>query len=103
MRIAHLTIGVLSLAAFLATGFWMHFYFPGAYGGDGAMRMSFRSAHCYILYAGLLNLLIAAHLAPAKGGARRALIAAGSIPIIACPVLCVIAFCVEPGPKMFEG
>ena len=93
---AHRWVGYFSVIAFLLTGAYMKLRFPGAYEGDAGMRMTFRSAHVYILLSGLLNLLVGVHLRRRRVPWRRRLQAVGSSVLLACPALFTLAFFAEP-------
>jgi hypothetical protein len=63
---------------------------------DSALRMLFRSRHIYLLFSGLINVLVGLRFVlPSLGrGSRVALL--GSILILTSPVLFAVAFFLEP-------
>jgi len=94
----HLAIGLAFVVVFLATGMVMRLRFPAAYAGDATMRMLFRSAHVYILFGALLNLALGIHLRVPERPRDRRLQLVGSLLLVAVPVLCTLAFFLEPAP-----
>ena len=86
---------------FLATGRYMRIVFPEAHQGDPTMRMLFRSAHVYILLTALLNAAYALNLRPLPGW-RRGVQLLASVMLAAAPVVCLLAFFVEPAPARLD-
>lgn len=101
MRIAHRFFGVVFLAFFLGTGLYMRLRFPDAFQGDAGMRMMFRSAHIYLLFGALLNLLLGGYFR-AHAAWRGVIQRIGSICLLASPALFAIAFFAEPAPGVLE-
>ncbi len=95
MRRTHLWVGLLGVGAFLASGLYMDVRYDHLSGMDAETRLIFRSTHIYLLLTSLLN-LIAGLYATAASGWRRWLQGAGSVLLLAAPVLCGIAFLREP-------
>jgi hypothetical protein len=94
LRRAHLWVGLLALAAFIASGVHMRFNLQQLLDGDAGLRYAHRANHIYILCSGLVNLVLGAYL----GGARRLrLQALGSALVLLAPVLLAAAFVREPG------
>jgi hypothetical protein len=58
-------------------------------------RMFFRSAHIYLLWSSLLNLLLGCHVVQAQLGIRRSLQLIGSLAIAAGPLLLGFSFFIE--------
>jgi hypothetical protein len=98
MRRAHLIVGVMFLIVFPATGAYMRLTFPEAHQGDPIMRMSFRSAHVYILLTALLNVMLGLHLQPTFRVAATRLQTVGSWCLMLVPAIMTVAFFFEPGP-----
>jgi uncharacterized membrane protein YwaF len=94
MRRVHLTLGLVFVAVFLATGIFMRVRFPGAYQSDPTMRMLFRSAHIYILLSALINVMAGLHMRE-RGGRLRTI---GSVLLLLAPILFLLAFTIEPAP-----
>lgn len=94
----HLLWGWLSAASFSLTGLWMQANFPEAFHGDAGMRMAYRSAHVYVLLAGISNALLGVYLVTPPTALRRTLQRAGSALVLLAPVLFTIAFFAEPAP-----
>ena len=97
MRRLHLLVGSLALVAFLATGQYMDRVHAHLQGMADAPRMLYRSAHIYLLFASLLNLLLGAYLVLAPRGWVRMLQIAGSVALLVTPLLFLAAFAIEPG------
>ena len=94
MRRVHLTLGLVFVAVFLATGAFMRVRFPGAYQGDPTMRMLFRSAHIYILLSALMNVMVGLYMQGRTGRLQRI----GSVLLLLAPVFFLFAFAIEPEP-----
>ena len=99
MRRLHLLVGLLGLAAFLASGQYMALAHDHLSGMDDARRLLFRSRHIYLLYAALLNLALGLSLPEGPAGWRRWLRRAGSVLILAAPPLLAAGFLTEPWLK----
>ena len=98
LRRLHLIWGWVSAASFSLTGLWMQANFPEAFHGDAGMRMAYRSAHVYVLLAGISNALLGVYLVTPPTATRRALQRAGSALVLLAPVLFTIGFFAEPAP-----
>ncbi|HZT57684.1 MAG TPA: hypothetical protein VFA21_03560 [Pyrinomonadaceae bacterium] len=97
MKLLHIVVGALVLVAFLLTGQYMnHLDVRSGALGEGT-RMMFRSRHIYILLAGLVNVAVGTYFVGRDGGWRRTLQLAGSIFVLAAPLLLLAAFFKEPG------
>jgi hypothetical protein len=96
MRRLHLWIGFAGLAAFIATGQYMHRWLGHLAGVADLPRMLYRSAHIYLLLGSLLNLFLGLYLNDTPAGWRRWLRRAGSVPIAVAPALFLLAFAREP-------
>ena len=92
----HLLIGLISLAAFLASGQYMDLCYDHLRGLDDATRMLFRSTHIYLLFTALLNLVLGVYLPAASPGWRCWLQRTGSLFLLAAPLLLGVAFLTEP-------
>jgi multisubunit Na+/H+ antiporter MnhB subunit len=97
MRRLHLAVGAIALVVFLATGLYMDRVHAHLAGMADAPRMLYRSAHIYLLFGALANLLLGAYLHDAERGWRWWLQRAGSVALLATPFLFLLAFAVEPG------
>lgn len=96
MRRLHLAVGLIALAAFLASGFYMRLGPDRVPSLDDATRLLFRSSHIYLLFAALLNVVLGLYSEPAPGGWRLWIRRAGSLLVLAAPVLLGMAFLREP-------
>jgi len=101
VKTAHTTVGFVFVAVFLATGVYMRLNFPELHRNDGVMRLLFRSAHIYILFAALLNLVAGAHLRCRMQAWRYRVQVIGSILLLVSPAIFTIAFFAEPAPQHF--
>ena len=96
MRRLHLAVGLIALAAFLASGFYMRLGPDHVPALDDATRLRFRSSHIYLLFAAMLNVVLGLYVEPGPRGWRRSLRRAGSLLLLIAPVLLGIAFLREP-------
>ena len=95
LRGAHLAAGLLAFAAFVITGQYMELAFAHLQGMPDAPRLMYRSAHIYLFYAAMLNLALAAYIAPLTGRSAMRLQLAGSIAILVAPLLLLVSFFAE--------
>ena len=96
MKRFHFIIGLVTFAAFLATGVVMRFHEPPTTQLSDAMRLFMRSRHIFILAAGLLNLVAGCYLSPNPPGWRRVVQTIGSLLFLSAPAPLVVAFFLEP-------
>ncbi len=97
LRIVHAAVGLLSIVAFVLTGQYMHHVHNHLRGMPDAPRMLYRSAHIYLLLSGLLNMTLGAYLEPFQGRIEKRLQAAGSVVVLAAPILFLTSFLTESG------
>lgn len=95
IAIAHRLVGIAVVLFFLATGALMRSHEPSLLDMDDAQRLLYRSGHIYILFAGLLNLMVGAWLHGDPRGAARALVVAGSALLLLAPELLAVGFFIE--------
>jgi hypothetical protein len=62
MRRLHLSIGLLTLVAFLLSGQFLRYHQPPLSALDPTVRLMFRSRHIYILASALVNLMIGLYM-----------------------------------------
>lgn len=91
----HIVVGLLTFAAFLATGVYMHFALPGLIEQDHALRFTHRANHIYLLLAGLINLVMGVYVSPRPQRWRRTMQRVGSIALLLAPAVLLIAFLAE--------
>ena len=96
MRRAHLVVGLASFVAFLLTGQYMDRWLGHLETMADLPRMLYRSGHIYLLFAGLLNVVLGLYLEESADAGRRALSRIGSLLILAAPALLLIGFDREP-------
>jgi hypothetical protein len=92
----HLIVGLIGLAAFLASGQYMDRAYDHLRGLDDTRRMLFRSTHIYLLFAALLNLALGLYLEAEPAGWRRWLQRVGSALVLVAPPLLAAGFLTEP-------
>ena len=102
LRQLHLAVGIGGLIAFIFTGQYMDRALDHLTGMRDLPRMMYRSAHIYLLFSALLNLMLGFYLVEAAGRSRRWLRRAGSVPVLLAPPLLLLAFFNEPGLSSFE-
>jgi hypothetical protein len=95
LRASHLLAGLAAFVAFVLTGQYMDLWHAHLDGMPDGPRLMYRSAHIYVLYGALLNLLLGSYFRPAttQRAARMQLI--GSLVILAVPVLLLVSFLAE--------
>lgn len=97
MRRIHLAWGILTLAAFAASGQVMLRHSPPMHVLSDDARLMYRSRHIYLLGSGIANVLIGLYLMPCRAFWRRSLQFTGSLLLLAAPLLLGMAFVTEPG------
>lgn len=95
LRRTHLLVGWLFLVVFVATGQYMDLGYDHLRGMADGPRLLFRSAHIYLLLAALLNLVLGMYLQLHPGPRARILQLAGSLAILAAPLLLTLSFFME--------
>lgn len=96
MKQAHLFVGLVALAAFLGTGQYMDRFHDHLRGMDDVRRLLFRSTHIYLLLAALVNIVLGLYLTRDRSGWRRVFATAGSLMLLAAPILLLLGFATEP-------
>ncbi|MBI2620174.1 MAG: hypothetical protein HYW57_08845 [Ignavibacteriales bacterium] len=92
----HLTTGMSTVIVFLGTGLYMRMNFPQLYDENEAIRYLFRANHVYILFSGLLNILLGLYGSFSGLQKRRRLQIAGSWMLLLAVPFFVAAFVFEP-------
>jgi len=87
LRVIHLVVGFAGLTAFVASGVYMAWVHAGLQGMPDGPRLFFRSAHIYLLWGALLNLLLGCYLARLERGVLRHVQSLGSLLILAGPFM----------------
>src|SRR5688572_21603394 len=101
MRNAHLITGLLFLAVFVATGQYMDLGYDHLRGMADGPRLLFRSAHIYLLFAALLNLLLGCYFQAHAGRGARAMQLTGSTMLLVAPLLLTLSFFMESQDTSF--
>jgi hypothetical protein len=102
MRRLHLAMGVLALVGFVLSGQYMDRVHAHLVGMPDGPRLLYRSAHIYLLFAALLNLLLGAYLRLAPQRGARLLQQVASLTLLALPALFAVAFFREPALEGLE-
>jgi FtsH-binding integral membrane protein len=87
-----LIIGVTGLIVFVLTGQYMHWHFNHLQGMADGPRLMYRTAHIYILWATLLNLVLGLYVKPEENNMRKRIQQAGSLAIMVSLGLVTISF-----------
>ena len=93
----HLTVGILTVVAFLGSGPYMRIRVPAMAVLEDGLRMMYRSRHIYLLGSGLVNLMLGLYVHTWAAGWRKRTQTAGSVLLLAAPFLLLLAFINEPG------
>jgi hypothetical protein len=96
LRMAHLVVGAMALAAFLVTGMLMNGHEPPVVRMDWDRRLLFNSRHIYLMAAGLVNLALGIHYALPATRVRQGAAVFGSLLALASAVMLFFAFFAEP-------
>ena len=102
MRRLHLAIGFAGVVVFLMTGQYMDRWLGHLAGMADLPRMLYRSAHIYLLFAALLNVLLGLYVKDHSHGWRRGAARVGSALILVAPVMILIGFSRESTRTDFE-
>jgi|SRR5688572_7840836 hypothetical protein len=102
MRRLHLAIGFAGVVVFLMTGQYMDRWLGHLAGMADLPRMLYRSAHIYLLFAALLNVLLGLYVHDHPHRWRRGVARLGSVLILIAPVLILIGFSLESRRTDFE-
>ena len=102
MRRVHLAIGSAGVVAFLMTGQYMDRWLGHLAGMADLPRMLYRSAHIYLLFAALLNVLLGLYPEERLHGWRRGAARLGSVLILVAPLMILIGFSRESTRTDFE-
>jgi hypothetical protein len=95
IRTIHLIIGVLGLASFILTGQYMHWFHGHLREMADGPRLLYRSAHIYLLWSSLLNLLLGCYLSPLRNGSFRGAQLIAGLAILLGPLLLTASFFIE--------
>jgi len=102
MRNWHRVVGIIGIVIFLLTGVYMRLHVPAMPDLDDASRLLLRSRHIYLLLASLVNLTTGVNYRVATGRFRRWIQAAGSVLLLAAPLLLLLAFFIEPQQVLLD-
>ena len=96
MRRLHLTVGLVGVVGFVATGQYMDLAHDHLRGLDDATRLLFRSTHIYLLFSALLNIVLGLYWRSRPPGWRSWPSVAGSVLLLAAPPLLAAGLLTEP-------
>ena len=102
IRRLHWIVGAAGIVAFLLTGQYMDRWLGHLAGMADLPRMLYRSAHIYLLFAALLNLVLGLYADDHARGWRRGVTRFGSVLILIAPALILIGFEREASRTDFE-
>ncbi len=95
IAIVHLVVGAAAFIAFVVTGKFMRIDFPDKGSIPPELRMLMRSRHIYILFSGLIHLVLGIYLQIGPQTWRRSLQYLGSLLLVISSGLLLWAFIVE--------
>ena len=95
LRHVHLYTGLLFLGVFVASGQYMDLGYDHLRGMADGPRLLFRSAHIYLLFSAVVNLLLGSYLQRYGARRARALQLIGSLLLLAAPMLLTLSFFTE--------
>lgn len=96
MKRLHFITGIATVLVFFGTGLYMNLNFPDLYRENETIRYMFRANHVYLLFSGLMNLLLGLSGAVAIVRWKILFQSAGSWIILVSPFLFLAAFVLEP-------
>ena len=96
LRTIHLVVGLVGVTLFLLSGQYMQHALGKLVGMEAGQRMLIRSAHVYLLWSSLLNLMLGCYLQRVQRGFLRVGQSLASIALILGPALFCFAFFYEP-------
>ncbi len=91
----HLIIGLVTLAAFIGTGVYLHFELPAIIERDATLRFTHRANHIYLLLAGLVNIMAGVSRTPHPRRWRCTMQTIGSCGLLISPLVLLVAFVLE--------
>ena len=94
LKSIHLIVGLLGLIVFVLTGQYMGIFLNGMQGMPDGPRMLYRSAHLYLMWASLLNLVVGFRFAVARPNMRIVQTIA-SVALLVTPALLLSSFLIE--------
>ena len=102
LRQYHAALGALALVAFVLSGQYMHWGLGHLRQMPDVPRLMYRSAHIYLLLAGLLNVALGLYLEVQKPASARLTQMAGSLMLMASPVFFGWSFWAESQQPAIE-
>jgi hypothetical protein len=92
LKPVHIAVGVVGLLAFALTGQYMAIFLKGLAETPDGPRLLYRSAHLYLMWASLLNLVVGLYFTVATGKGARIAQGIGSAMLLATPPLFLTGF-----------
>lgn len=102
LKLLHQVTGILVVVLFLLSGLYLYRTFPTAYALDESIRYLYRANHVYLLFAGLLNLLLGTYLTASPTPWRALTQKLGSTLALIGPAILLGAFIFEPPQALPE-
>jgi len=96
VRRIHFLVGLATVIVFLGTGVYMRMNFPALYINDIVIRYMFRANHVYLLFSGLINIVLGLSVSHSNVIWKRRLQTIGSWILLSAPALFLAAFFIEP-------
>ena len=94
-RTAHAWMGALGLVAFVLSGQYMHWVHDHLQGMPDGPRLLYRSAHIYLLWAALLNMVLGSFVEFGESRLLRRLQGLASLAVALTPALMCLSFLAE--------
>ena len=91
----HLAVGAFGLIAFVLTGQYMAIFLHGLQDSADGPRLLYRSAHLYLMWSSLANLLVGAAFVVATSRGARIVQILSSVALLIGPALLLAGFFIE--------
>lgn len=98
----HIAVGVVGLLAFAVTGQYMAIVLRGLADMPDGPRMLYRSAHLYLMWSSLLNLVVGVYFVTAASQGARTAQTIASAMLLAGPALFIAGFFIESPVNNFD-
>ena len=98
----HLIVGVAGIVAFVLTGQYMGIFLNGLTGMPDGPRLLYRSAHLYLMWSSLLNLVVGFYFVAAASKGVRVAQSIASALLLVGPPLMLAAFFIESPTNNFD-
>ena len=102
IRRIHLAVGAAGLVAFVVTGQYMAIVLKGLADVPDGPRMLYRSAHLYLMWSSLVNLVVGFHFRRAEERGARIIQTVASACVLVGPLLVTVGFFIESPANDFS-